>query len=124
MTTVLIIEDDSHIRKFMAVNLSMRGYRVIEADGAKRGLDRMVENRPDVILLDIRMPGLSGLDVLKIMSEDLKIDVPVIIVTASHLNLIDYNFAGSDKVADVLIKPLEPRTLVKAIDSAVQGRHH
>jgi two-component system, OmpR family, alkaline phosphatase synthesis response regulator PhoP len=124
MTTVLIVEDDSHIRKFMAINLAARGYRVIEADGAKPGLRQLQEQKPDVVLLDIRMPGLSGLDMLKIMTEDLKIDIPVIIVTASHLNLVDSQFTGSQQVADVLIKPMEPRRLVQAIDSAVHGWHH
>jgi DNA-binding response OmpR family regulator len=125
MTTVLIVEDDSHIRRFMAINLSARGYKVIEADGARPGLKQLQESNPDVVLLDIRMPGLSGLDMLKIMTEDLKIDVPVIIVTASHLNLVDSSFTGSEQVANVLIKPMEPRTLVQAIDAAVQGgRRH
>jgi DNA-binding response OmpR family regulator len=124
MTTVLIIEDDTHIRKFMAINLSMRGYQVVEADGARRGLDQLRKSRPDVVLLDIRMPEISGLDMLKIMTEDLHIDVPVIIVTASHLNLIDDSFTGSQNVTDILIKPLEPRMLVQAIDSAVRGRRH
>jgi len=124
MPTVLIIEDDTHIRKFMAINLSIRGYTVMEADGARRGLDYLRRSKPDVVLLDIRMPEISGLDMLKIMTEDLKLNVPVIIVTASHLNLIEDNFTGSDNVTDVLIKPLEPQTLVKAIDSAVRGRRH
>jgi DNA-binding response OmpR family regulator len=124
MTTVLIIEDDTHIRKFMAINLSTRGYNVIEADGARHGLEHLRRSKPDVVLLDIRMPEISGLDVLKIMTEDLKLNIPVIIVTASHLNLIEDNFTGSDNVTDVLIKPLEPRTLVKAIDSAVRGHRH
>lgn len=124
MATVLIVEDDATIRKFLSINLSARGYKVLEADNARDGLAQIQENRPDLVLLDIRMPEMSGLDMLHLMNNDPDTaKVPVVIVTASHLNLAGEKSLAKN-VVDVLIKPVPAMQLVKAVSDAVGHVRH
>lgn len=124
MATVLIVEDDATIRKFLSINLSARGYNVVEADNARDGLSRVRDSNPDLVLLDIRMPEMSGLDMLRIMNNDPQTArVPVVIVTASHLNLAGEKTLAKN-VVDVLIKPIPATQLVQAVSDAVSHVHH
>ncbi len=124
MATVLIVEDDATIRKFLSINLSARGYNVVEADNARDGLARVRDSNPDLVLLDIRMPEMSGLDMLRIMNNDPQTArVPVVIVTASHLNLAGEKTLAKN-VVDVLIKPIPATQLVQAVSDAVSHVHH
>ncbi len=65
MTKVLIIEDDQQIRMVYSYALNNNGFKVMEAPDAVTGLKLLDENKPDVILLDMLMPGISGLDFLR-----------------------------------------------------------
>jgi two-component system phosphate regulon response regulator PhoB len=65
MATVLIIEDDAEIRNVYGYALEQHGFAVLQADNAQSGLDMINQNQPDVVLLDMLMPGTSGLDMLK-----------------------------------------------------------
>jgi two-component system, cell cycle response regulator CpdR len=59
MASLLIVEDEDNIRKFVATNLVARGFEVVEAGDAETGLDQLRTNPPDVLVLDIRLPGMS-----------------------------------------------------------------
>src|SRR5690606_12196499 len=105
MARVLVIEDRHNIRKFVSINLSARGYLVEEAADGREGLEKLRRNRPDVLLLDIKMPRMSGLDVLKAMARDPQLrSIPVIVMTASIANLDDGH--QYDHVEQILGKPL------------------
>jgi CheY-like chemotaxis protein len=123
MATVLIIEDDPNTRLFTSINLAMRGYRVIEAVDGKEGEDKVLRHLPDVVVLDIRLPERSGLEILEHMSQDARLsDIPVIIMTASHLNLIDDDRHHRGMVTDVLIKPFRPAVLLDAVAKALRSQ--
>lgn len=124
MATVLIVEDDPTIRKFLSINLTARGYHVVEADNARDGLDRVRDIMPDLVLLDIRMPEMSGLEMLRIMNSDPRTaKVPVVIVTASHLNLAGEKSLAKN-VVDVLIKPVPAMQLVQSVSDAIGKMHN
>ena len=80
-SSILLVEDEPLIREAFALRLSERGYQVATAASAEEGLVALRTAPPDILLLDIVMPGMSGLDLLReIRASDL--DIPVILLTA------------------------------------------
>jgi DNA-binding response OmpR family regulator len=117
--TLLIIEDEANIRTFITVNLRARGFDVIEASSAEEGLQLLQNRSPTAIILDILLPGMSGWDMLHIMSQDADLKgVPVILMTASASNVriadIDYS-----NVVHSLPKPVSAGELVNVIHKAL-----
>jgi len=84
VSAILVIDDETNIRRFVAANLSARGYDVAEAVDAEQGIEHLRGNTPDVVLLDIKLPLLNGIDVLKRMREDERTRrTPVVMLTSS-----------------------------------------
>src|SRR5438309_4610855 len=83
MTTVLVIDDEEPIRLLCSVNLAAEGIEVLEAADGPSGLDQAREHRPDVVLLDVMMPGLDGWQVAERLLEDERTSgIPIIFLTA------------------------------------------
>jgi len=115
MPTVLIIEDDHNVRKFVAVNLSQRGYRVIPANNGEDGLDQARAERPDLILLDLRLPGADGRATLETLRADPDLaGVAVIIVTASAVKEEERR-ARQLGALHYLVKPISVQQLLVAV---------
>ncbi|MEI8172117.1 MAG: response regulator transcription factor [Deltaproteobacteria bacterium] len=100
---ILIIEDDGHIAEGLRLNLSLRGYDVMIAADGSSGLREWKERKPDMIVLDIMLPGIDGLSILRnIRLEDERI--PILIITAKSEP--EYRVKGlSYGVDDYLSKP-------------------
>lgn len=81
MSTVLVVEDDTNQRLLYEEELSDEGYHVITAQDGRQALQRLQERAPDIIVLDINMPVMDGLDTLSRMME-INSSVPIIINTA------------------------------------------
>ncbi len=83
MTRVLVIDDEAPIRLLCRVNLEAEGMTVLEANDGPSGLERAKEEQPDVILLDVMMPGLDGWRVAEELLDDARTrDIPIIFLTA------------------------------------------
>ena len=83
MTTVLVIDDEAPIRLLCRVNLEAEGMSVLEAGDGLTGLDTARSGQPDVILLDVMMPGLDGWGVAEALLEDERTaEIPIIFLTA------------------------------------------
>ena len=108
MTSILIIEDEANIRKLISVNLVARGYDVIEAEDAQEGLARLRDASPAVLLLDIKLPDMSGWEVLRIMTDNPMYNpIPVIVITASLGNINpDYAIYKNKNLRKILKKPI------------------
>lgn len=117
MTSILIIEDEANIRKLISVNLVARGYDVIEAGDAQEGLARLLDTAPAMLLLDIKLPDMSGWDVLQIMKDDpLYPIIPVIIITASLGNINpDYALHKNKNLRKILKKPISIQELTNEV---------
>lgn len=100
---ILVIEDESHIAEGLKLNLSLQGYEVVLAENGNTGLKAWKESQPDLIVLDIMLPGIDGLSVLRsIRLEDERI--PILILSAKAAT--DYKVKGlSYGVDDYLTKP-------------------
>ena len=83
MTTVLVIDDEAPIRLLCRVNLEAEGMPVLEARDGPSGLEAARSETPDVILLDVMMPGLDGWGVAEaLLEDDRTADIPIIFLTA------------------------------------------
>jgi DNA-binding response OmpR family regulator len=83
MTKVLVIDDEAPIRLLCRVNLEAEGMQVLEAADGPSGLEAALENRPDVILLDVMMPGLDGWRVAeRLLDDERTTEIPIVFLTA------------------------------------------
>lgn len=79
---VLIIEDDKFLRELIAQKLGQSGYNVVEATDGEQGVKRVKEVKPDLVLLDLILPGIDGFEVLaRIKSDPIIASIPVIIIS-------------------------------------------
>jgi CheY-like chemotaxis protein len=121
MPTILIVEDEAAIRKLAAVNLSARGYDVIAVEGAEEGLELLHAHHISLILLDIKLPGMRGWELLTVMAADSRIapDIPVIIMTASAADAQELAPSYRNLVK-ILIKPFSTQALLQAVADALR----
>lgn len=112
MAKVLLIEDDASFRKAVSDILSLEGYEVLQAPSGKVGIATAQKEMPDLVILDLIMPGMKGLEVCQVLKQDaLTARVPIIILTGNDKDGQD--IACLDMGADdYLIKPVKsPRLL-------------
>lgn len=114
--TILIIEDENDIRIFATRVLELEGYRVVGAGDGDDGLKLVREDRVDLVLLDLRLPGRDGWSVLEQMKSEPQLSkIPVLAFTAS------VGEATRERVIDMgaigfLVKPLRADSLKEAVD--------
>jgi two-component system response regulator RegX3 len=117
MTRVLIVEDEPSYVEALEVSLAAEGFEVAAALDGKAALEAFRKDRPDVILLDLMLPLLPGLDVLRAVRRDS--DVPVIVVSAkgAEADIVSALELGAD---DYVTKPYSVRELVARIRAAAR----
>ena len=124
MTTVLVVDDEAPIRLLCRVNLEAERMTVLEASDGERGLELARTERPDVILLDVMMPGRSGWEVAEeLLSDDSTSGIPIIFLTAraevrDRAKGID--LGGVDYVTKPF-NPVELAPLVRDLVRRVEG---
>jgi Response regulators consisting of a CheY-like receiver domain and a winged-helix DNA-binding domain len=101
-TLVLVIEDEAPIRCFLRAFLESQGFRFLEAESGEEGLGLAASHQPDVILLDLGLPGMDGLDVIKRIRQWTATPILVLSARGKEQDKIDALDAGAD---DYLIKP-------------------
>jgi CheY-like chemotaxis protein len=112
--SILIVEDDHELRRMFRYALSVAGYSVKEASDGIHALRLIEQERPDLIILDISLPLMSGLDVQQeIAAHSHTRDIPTVIVTASAADL---DGVGADCV---LRKPVSPDEVVDVVKRCV-----
>ncbi len=115
MKKILIIEDDDHIIELLKFNVENNGYQVSFATEGHEGLNKAVNELPDLILLDLMLPGIDGIDICnKLKNKDRTKDIPIIMLTAKGHE--------SDKILgleigadDYIVKPFSVRELMARI---------
>ncbi|MDQ4018800.1 MAG: response regulator [Actinomycetota bacterium] len=122
-TTVLVIDDEAPIRLLCRVNLEAEGMSVIEARDGRAGIEAARSERPDLILLDVMMPGLDGWEVAEeLLHDDVTRSIPIVFVTA-RADLRDRARGMDLGSVDYITKPFNPvelASLVKRVVSAVE----
>jgi two-component system, cell cycle response regulator DivK len=113
--TVLIVEDQIEMRAINAMYLHHHGYRVLATDNGLEGVEAARANRPDVILMDISMPGMDGIRATSELKRDPTTeDIPVLIITAHPYGSVGKRAAeaGCD---GYLTKPCDPRRILQEV---------
>jgi serine phosphatase RsbU (regulator of sigma subunit) len=108
---LLVIDDDDAVRDSIAAYLQELGYQVELAGTGQRGLELFEQNPPEVVLLDLKLPQISGLDVLKVLTQH-PADVPVIVVSGSGI-MNDVVQALRYGASDYLVKPITDLEVLK-----------
>src|SRR5512139_4115517 len=119
MARVLVVDDDADILALVSYKLSRSGFEVDSARDGQKAIERLTANPPDLVLLDIMMPGLSGLEVLdRLRSSATTARLPVIMLTAkAQEGDVERGFErGAD---DYIIKPFSPRELVSRVQAVL-----
>ncbi len=112
--TVLVIDDDPVIVKLLQVNFEIEGYAVISAENGLTGLARAHADQPDLIILDVMMPGMNGLDVARSLkgSDDTR-SIPIILLSAkAQANDVA---RGREVADDYITKPFDPLELLDRV---------
>lgn len=118
--SVLLVDDEPPIAAVLARTLRARGYDVRIADGGRDALYALAESVPDVMLLDINLPDLTGWEVLRRMSPTDRERVPVIVFSASPLAP---SRCDEFRPAGVLLKPFPVEALHRLLQETLAARH-
>jgi two-component system KDP operon response regulator KdpE len=108
---VLVVDDHPRVLRFIEIDLKLRGFEVITTTSGEEALNLVKSKKPDVMLLDIIMPEMDGLEVLR----QLRVfsQLPVIAFSASHTSQDDALNVGAD---DFVTKPFHPDEMMRRID--------
>ena len=108
--TILIIDDDIHVRESLAAYFEDIGYRTLESDNGKSGIDLFLQQQPSLVITDLRMPEKDGIDVLKVINKKSP-DTPKIVISGAGKteDVIEALRAGAK---DYITKPIEDLSLV------------
>jgi CRP-like cAMP-binding protein len=122
MNTILIIEDNIDIRESCIEILELSGYKVLQADNGKSGIDLALKYQPDLVLCDIMIPEIDGYGVLYFLNKnDNTSDIPFIFLTAKT-DKIDFRKGMEMGADDYLTKPFDDMDLLHAIETRINKR--
>ena len=122
MSLVLIVEDNDKNLKLVRDVLGAKGYDTIEAQSAEDGLVLARERHPDLVLMDIQLPGMNGIDALGVLRADpVTAEIPVIAVTASVMQQ-DRNLITDAGFDGYVAKPISLKEFLEAVRVALAQR--
>ena len=124
MARVLIVDDDEFIGQLIQLKVTQLGYEVVRARDGEEGLRAAEAARPDVILLDLMMPRMNGLEMCrKLRAEEWGKEIPVVMLTARAQDRdIERGFAVG--ATDYLVKPFSPRELQARLRAMMERTAH
>jgi signal transduction histidine kinase/CheY-like chemotaxis protein/ligand-binding sensor domain-containing protein len=118
--TILVVDDEAPIRELLRQELSEFGYQIETAENGKKALQKIRNNRPDVIILDVMMPELNGFDLAAILKNDPKtMDIPILILSIIQDKERGFRI-GVDRY---LTKPVDTETLFSEVESLLNQGH-
>lgn len=113
--TVLVVDDDRPMRALCRASLEEAGFRVLEAADGEQALASVHDEKPDLILLDIMMPGISGWEVTSTLLADRATDQIPIVFMSARTELADRVRAFDLGAQDYVTKPFDPRGLAETV---------
>ena len=113
---ILIVDDEVHIVHVVAIKLRNNGYEVISAENGMSAFELAAAEKPDVIVTDYQMPGMSGLELVeKLRQCEQTKDIPVVMLTARSFAISDQQ-KETLRISDLVSKPFSPRELLRCIE--------
>jgi len=114
---ILIADDEARMRRFIQMNLELEGYKVVEASNGLDAIDRVREDLPDLVLLDVMMPELDGFEALRLIRETSNVPVIMLTVRDDESDKVKGLELGAD---DYVTKPFSPRELASRIKAVLR----
>ena len=120
MSLILIVEDNEKNMKLVRDILQAKGYQTLEAVTAEEGIKLALEHLPDLVLMDIQLPGMNGMEALKVLrAETSTAQIPVVAITASVMTqdrqqIMDTGFNG------FIEKPINLREFLATVQSSIK----
>ena len=118
---ILVVDDDPLSRQFLTEAVQSLGYTVLATQGGEEALERIADAHPDLVLTDLRMPGIDGLSLTKEIHQRWE-DLPVVVITA-HGSVQSAVEAMQSGAQDFLLKPTSPEALRVVIERVARTRH-
>ncbi|HXP12282.1 MAG TPA: response regulator [Stellaceae bacterium] len=116
---VLIVDDEPPIRRFLKTSLSAQGYRVIEAENGAAALKQMAEGKPDLVVLDLVLPDMNGLEVIRAIRKISDLPIVVLSVRGDEQSKVAAFDLGAD---DYVTKPFGMEELIARLRTAIRHR--
>ncbi len=120
MTYILIAEDDPHIQLLIQRKLETAGYKVRTTPDGEEALKMALAEQPRIVLLDVMLPGRTGLEVCYEIKQRLGKTAPPIIIISARGQQSDVDAGESAGADDYLIKPFSPRDLLDHVEAILQ----
>lgn len=120
MTTVLIVDDDPDIRELIAFKLRSLGFTIEAAGDGEAALAAALAAPFDLILLDVLMPKMSGLDVTKQLRANVSTEATPIVLLTAKAQEADVAYGFSLGATDYIIKPFSPRELISRVQAVLE----
>jgi two-component system, OmpR family, alkaline phosphatase synthesis response regulator PhoP len=122
MQKILLIDDEADIREILRYTLEKDGFEVFEAENGIQGLAQVISNKPDLIVLDVMMPGMDGIEVCEEIRKMKDVNHPLILMLTARIE--DYSQisafdAGAD---DYVTKPVKPKVLASRIQALLRRK--
>ena len=119
MPKILIVEDDKELAHIMELELNHEGFSVVLANNGREGLEKIQSEKPELVLLDVMLPKLSGLEVLRKVRNEMNSDLTVILVTArgETIDTVDGLNSGAD---DYISKPFKIEILLARMNAVLR----
>jgi two-component system KDP operon response regulator KdpE len=114
---ILVVDDEPRMRRFMRMNLDLEGYRVIEAENGLEAVNRVRDDLPDLVLLDVMMPELDGFEALRLIRETSSVPIIMLTVKGDEDDRVRGLELGAD---DYVTKPFSPRELASRIKAVLR----
>jgi two-component system alkaline phosphatase synthesis response regulator PhoP len=122
MVSILIIDDEDDIRDILKYNLDKEGFNIDIASNGEEGLEKIKTTKPDLVILDVMMPGMDGIEVCEAIRNDPKLNQLLICLLTARNE--DYSqIAGLNAGADDYVsKPIKPKVLVSRINALLRRK--
>lgn len=114
---VLVVDDEAAIRRFLYASLTAHGYHVYQADSGQGALQGVIEHRPDVVILDLGLPDLDGIEVVRLLRQWTQIPIVILSVREHEQDKVSALDAGAD---DYVTKPFAMGELLARLRTAVR----
>lgn len=120
--TILVVEDEKDVQELLRYNLGKEGYHVLTAETGEKGLEEARSRRPDLLILDLMLPGLNGLEVCRLLKQDSTTrPIPVMMLTARNSET-DQVVGLELGASDYLTKPFSVKVLLARVKNLLKSR--
>ncbi len=114
---ILVVDDESRMRRFIRMNMELEGYQIVEANNGITALEQIRQHTPDLVIMDVMMPEMDGFETLKLLREISTVPVILLTVKSDEEDKIQGLGLGAD---DYVTKPFSPRELSSRVSAVLR----